>query len=168
MNEIIVLILSVVCFLLPAYIANITGLVFGGKTPVDRKKNFIDGKRIIGDGVTWEGIIFGVVIGSLIGLVECVVYGDVIISFKLGFLLSLGALVGDAVGSFIKRRLGLSKGSPAPILDQLDFFIGAIIFASLIVPIPINYIITGAILTLVFHISANMIAYILGIKKVWY
>jgi CDP-2,3-bis-(O-geranylgeranyl)-sn-glycerol synthase len=166
-NE-IVLILSVICFLLPAYIANISGLVFGGKRPIDGNKNFSDGKRIIGDGVTWEGFISGVVLGSLIGLIEGVIFGRMLNFFEIGFLLSLGALTGDAVGSFIKRRLGLSKGSPAPILDQLDFFIGAIAFASLIIKVPTEYIIVGAILTLIFHISSNMISYFLGIKDVWY
>jgi CDP-2,3-bis-(O-geranylgeranyl)-sn-glycerol synthase len=172
MDEIILLILCVIIFLLPAYIANTTGLVLGGKTPIDRKKNFVDGKRIIGDGVTWEGLISGIIVGSLIGLIEGVVLGkapyDMLFFLKLGFLLSLGALLGDAIGSFIKRRLGLDKGQPAPILDQLDFFVGAILFASLIIKIPTDYIIVGAILTLILHISTNAISYLLGIKDVWY
>jgi len=49
--------------------------------------------------------------------------------FELAFMLSLGAILGDLVGSFVKRRAGLRKGSPAPLLDQLDFVFGALFFA---------------------------------------
>ncbi|MDR3292069.1 MAG: CDP-2,3-bis-(O-geranylgeranyl)-sn-glycerol synthase [Methanobrevibacter sp.] len=166
--ENIMFILNIVYFLLPAYVANLSGLAFGGKRPIDMGKNFSDGNRIIGDGVTIEGFAYGILFGTLIGAIEGFKNGNILFYLQLGLLLSLGALVGDAVGSFIKRRLGLSKGKPAPILDQLDFFIGAILFALLMSPVPMNYIIIGAILTLILHLTANIIAYRLGIKDVWY
>ncbi|MDR2623607.1 MAG: CDP-2,3-bis-(O-geranylgeranyl)-sn-glycerol synthase [Methanobrevibacter sp.] len=167
-TENIVLILNVVYFLLPAYIANLSGLVFGGKRPVDMGKNFSDGYRIIGNGVTIEGFVCGVLFGTLIGMIEGFIVGNILSGFQIGLLLSLGALVGDAVGSFIKRRLGLSKGNSAPVLDQLDFFVGAILFVSLIVRVPMDYVIIGIILTLILHLVSNTIAYLLGIKDVWY
>ncbi|MDR2544818.1 MAG: CDP-2,3-bis-(O-geranylgeranyl)-sn-glycerol synthase [Methanobrevibacter sp.] len=163
-----IFLLNVIYFLFPAYIANMSGCIFGGKTPIDKKKDFIDGYRIIGDGVTLEGFIYGILFGTLTGIIWGLKDGNILLSFKIGLLLSLGALIGDAVGSFIKRRLGLSKGTPAPILDQLDFFVGAILMVSLVVSVPMNYIFLGSILTLVLHLIFNIMAYFLGAKNVWY
>ena len=51
----------------------------------------------------------------------------------IGFLLGFGALLGDALGSFLKRRLGIGRGKPAPILDQLDFIIVALILVLILI-----------------------------------
>jgi len=85
-----------------------------------------------------------------------------------GLCLGTGALVGDIVGSFIKRRLKIERGRPAPLLDQLDFVIGALIFASLVVVVPLNLTILIIVLSIFLHLGANVIAYLLGMKKVWY
>ena len=53
----------------PAFFAN-GGMTFTGKgNPIDRGKNFIDGKRIFGDGKTWSGLIGGILSGIFIGFV---------------------------------------------------------------------------------------------------
>ncbi|BBL62837.1 hypothetical protein MARBORIA2_16670 [Methanobrevibacter arboriphilus] len=160
--------LSAVYFIMPAYIANLSGLAFGGTTPVDFGKNFIDGHRIIGNGVTWKGLIFGTITGTLVGAIEGVLIWDPVYGLIVGFLLSFGALLGDAAGSFIKRRLGINRGRPAPILDQLDFIAGALILASLYTTISSETVIIIAILTLIIHLISNMVAYLLGMKEVWY
>jgi CDP-2,3-bis-(O-geranylgeranyl)-sn-glycerol synthase len=46
-----------------------------------------------------------------------------------GFLLSLGALFGDLFGAFLKRRMGFAPGELLPVVDQIDFIIGAILFS---------------------------------------
>jgi CDP-2,3-bis-(O-geranylgeranyl)-sn-glycerol synthase len=183
--NLIIFCLNVVYFLLPAYIANLSGLTLGGTTPVDGGKNFIDGRRLIGNGVTWKGLIFGTIVGTLVGLIQ----GFILISFfsktfidysqgfvildiysgiLIGFLLSIGALLGDGVGSFIKRRLNIDRGKPAPLLDQLDFYIGAILLVSLVVKLNPTFIAVGAIITLILHLLTNSIAYFIGMKDVWY
>ncbi|KZX14585.1 CDP-2,3-bis-(O-geranylgeranyl)-sn-glycerol synthase [Methanobrevibacter filiformis] len=160
--------LSIGVFLLPAYIANLSGLAFGGETPLDLGKNFIDGRRILGNGVTWKGLIFGTIAGTIAGTIIGVLEGSVLYGFIVGLLLSFGSLTGDAVGSFIKRRLKIDQGRPAPIMDQLDFFVGALILVSLVVNIDGTTIIVGAIITLILHLSSNSVAYLLKIKDVWY
>jgi len=160
--------LTAIYFILPAYIANLSGLAFGGTTPVDFGKNFIDNRRIFGDGVTWKGLIFGTITGTLVGAIEGVIIWDPIYGLTIGFLLSFGALLGDAAGSFIKRRIGIGRGRPAPILDQLDFIAGALILASLYTTISLDTIIIIAVLTFILHIITNMIAYLIGMKDVWY
>jgi CDP-2,3-bis-(O-geranylgeranyl)-sn-glycerol synthase len=175
--------------MLPAYMANISALAFGGKTPVDNKRNFTDGRRVLGDGVTWKGTIIGITIGTFIAALQGIVfmyYGDIFTLIPgwttlsgiiptnygewilLGLALSGGALIGDAAGSFLKRRINIERGRPAPFLDQLDFVVGALIFASLVVTIPLSIILLILIFTAILHLAANTIAYLLGLKNVWY
>ena len=171
-------------FLLPAYFSNGGGLLFGGGMPVDFGKADKNGTRWIGDGVTWRGLIGGTIIGIITGTVQgyfgpqiLAEFGDYIITpiianipqgILIGFLLGFGALLGDAIGSFLKRRLGIGRGKPAPILDQLDFLIVALILVSFVVKISWLFVVIAIILTLVIHLIANTCAYLLGIKDVWY
>ena len=171
-------------FILPAYFSNGAGLVFGGGLPVDFGKSDKNGIRWIGDGVTWRGFVGGTIIGTLTGAVQgyfgpAIIenFGQYIITpivvdipsgILIGFLLGFGALLGDALGSFIKRRLGIGRGKPAPILDQLDFLIVALILVSPVVELNLLFIILAIALTLIIHLIANTGAYILGIKDVWY
>ena len=176
-------------FMLPAYMANVSALAFGGGAPVDFNKYFTDGRRVLGDGVTWRGTIIGIIIGTVIAALQGVVfmyYGDIFTLIPgwttlagiipnnygewilLGLALSGGALIGDAAGSFLKRRINIGRGRPAPFLDQLDFVIGALILASLVVTIPLIVILIILIFTAILHLAANTIAYLLGLKDVWY
>lgn len=171
-------------FILPAYFSNGAGLVFGGGLPVDFKKSDKNGVRWIGDGVTWRGLIAGTIIGMITGIVQGYFGPQIIAEFGqyiltpiitdihsgilIGFLLGFGALLGDALGSFLKRRLGIGRGKPAPILDQLDFLIVALILVSFVVNLTFEFIIIAIALTLAIHLIANTGAYLLGIKDVWY
>ncbi len=80
--------------------------------------------------------------------------------------LSLGALLGDIAGSFIKRRLSLPRGAPAPVLDQLDFYAGAVA-ASYLLGCKWNpeTLAAAAIVVAVLHVTANAAAYLAGLKK---
>ena len=53
--------------IIPAYIANASALLVGGKTPIDFGKKYKDGRRILGDGKTWNGLITGGFIGITAG-----------------------------------------------------------------------------------------------------
>ncbi len=189
-----VLILSAyaIYFMLPAYLANASALTFGGGTPLDMGRSLKDGFRLLGDGVTWKGTIIGILIGALIGLIQGTFTGDLITNLLmvgdpaiglmvqgtiatntlhgilLGLALGAGAIIGDACGSFIKRRFKVKRGRPVPIVDQLDFVVGALILSSLIVVIPLYLIIVILIISLFLHLGANTIAYLLGMKNVWY
>ena len=185
--KLLVAVLAAVYFMLPAYVANLSGLAFGGGTPVDGGKECKDGRRLIGNGVTWKGLQNGTIIGTLVGVVlgiigtfygdlsaltggiiDLHVYGSVFGGLILGFLMAFGALLGDAVGSFLKRRIGLERGAPAPIMDQLDFVIGALVLSLLVVQISWEFFIIIALLSLVLHLGSNTFAYLIGIKDVWY
>jgi|Deesub1362A_J573_1020465.scaffolds.fasta_scaffold09779_3 CDP-2,3-bis-(O-geranylgeranyl)-sn-glycerol synthase len=145
-------------FFLPAYVANTLPGIFGGGTPLDFGKIFVDGRRLLGDGVTIRGTLVGVAGGSLVGALQ----GDLL----LGFALSFGALAGDAVSSFLKRRMGFERGAPVPLLDQLNFVVGALVLASLFTEIPRDYVIILFVITPFGHLTVNRLGYHLKIKDV--
>ena len=99
--------------------------------------------------------------------------GILMIVFRIVFC-SYGAAFGDLAGSFLKRRFNIKSGAPFWIVDQLDFAVGAIIFA--IIPaiffpgfylIPdLNIIIFLLILTPSVSLIANTIAYLTHLKEV--
>ncbi|RLG70583.1 MAG: CDP-2,3-bis-(O-geranylgeranyl)-sn-glycerol synthase, partial [Methanobacteriota archaeon] len=120
------LLIETLRFIAPAYVANPVPVLLGGGTPVDLGHNFWDGKRIFGDGKTWRGLVAGITAGTIVGFVQ----GRLL----PGFLLGLGAMGGDLAGSFVKRRLGVARGSPTPGVDQLDFLVGALLLVSLVEP----------------------------------
>jgi CDP-diglyceride synthetase len=46
--------------------------------------------------------------------------------------------MGDLTGAFLKRRLNIPPGGLLPVVDQIDFIVGAILF-SLLVSMPLNF-----------------------------
>ena len=163
--------------ILPAYATN--GLVpfFKGKHPVDFNKKFIDGKPLLGKGKSWEGLFFGAIIGITIASIEMAVFPYlpfelspmeltvVQMSPLLGLLLGIGAITGDMAASFFKRRFGLKRGQSAPLLDQDDFVLGALLFAALLVPVKLEWAIMLLVITPVFHLLANVIGYLIKVKN---
>ena len=130
-------------FLLPAYVANPMAVVFGGGTPMDFGRTLRDGRRLLGDGKTWRGFVGGIASGFVVGLVLQSIAS--LVNPRLSFgewpgvlgifvLLPFGALLGDLLGAFIKRRLGLARGAKAPGLDQYDFLIGTFLVLLLATP----------------------------------
>ena len=119
----IAILITTLYFLLPAYLSNSSGLIFGGGIPVDFGKTDKKGVRLIGDGCTWRGLIAGAIVGTLVGAIQGYFgpyllenFGEYILTpicsnlhegIIVGFLLGFGALLGDAIGSYIKRRIGL-------------------------------------------------------------
>jgi len=162
-------------FILPAYIANAFPVIFGGGLAIDMGRKLPDGKPIFGSHKTFRGFIAGLIAGILTSVVQTVALqykpSDFVLPFQfnmlIGSMIALGALVGDLIHSFIKRRMGLVEGSPLPVADQLDFVVGAILFSLLVsVPQPpLHTVVIVILITPPTHLLANFIAYMLGVKK---
>jgi len=176
------LIVKTIWLLLPAYTPNNFAVLFGGGKPLDLGKYFIDGKRILGDGKTIRGFIAGVLGGILTAHVQLLIekilnvhlYSSLEYSafLQLIFLLSFGAMLGDSIGSFLKRRFGFERGKSFPILDQLMFLVFALLLASRCEAFyklfTRDVVITGLIITPLLHLAVNVIAYKLKLKDVWW
>lgn len=147
-----------VYFFLAAYLANAAPVIFGGGTPLDGGRLFMDHKPLFGAHKTVRGTLSGIAVGSLTGLIQ----GDPL----RGVLLSCGALGGDLLTSFVKRRLNLKPGAPFPVFDQLSFILGAIALVSLVPPPPSrDMIIFIVVATLPIHFLSNLFAFLLKMKK---
>jgi CDP-2,3-bis-(O-geranylgeranyl)-sn-glycerol synthase len=164
--------------MLPAYLPNPVAALSGGGTPVDFGRNYADGRRIFGDGKTWRVLIFGILAGVGIGIIQIQAAG----AFGLGFipgltllsviLLATGALLGDLIKSFFKRRFGKERGAKWPIADQYDLVAGAFLLLLVFdtgwlfgeVTLPAFIIIL--ILTPILHRAVNIIGYVIKVKEV--
>jgi len=200
-------------FIVPAYISNASMVFTGGGKPIDGGRNFRDGRRILGDHKTWNGLKGPLYIGIPISffifllfnvlwisikeiILDGLVHGQYILystvdvfkyyfiggEFPINFIIlivriilaSYGAVIGDLIGSFLKRRVNIKSGAPFWIIDQLDFALCALLFASIpsfffptyfLLP-DIFIIIFLLILTPAVSIIANTVAYIAGVKEV--
>lgn len=173
-------------YILPAYVANgfaVFSKVVRNRHPIDGGRLFRDGRPVLGPGKSWEGFIIGVVSGVCVGCLQCLaapflldiieqhlimpleLYPIVLVSILQGFFVALGALIGDLLGSFTKRRLNISRGRSAPILDQLDFLVVALFLGMLVNPLPLFFIVFLLLVTPLIHFLANIIGYLLKLKQ---
>ncbi len=151
---------------IPAMVSNGSATLISRGRPLDLGKFFIDGRRILGDGKTLEGFFLGLYYGVSFVITIGVIKEDPGL-IELGLGSCLGALIGDIIGSFIKRRLGMERGKKAPILDQLDFAIGATLFMMLLgARLAFVNLIIVYILIYILHVYTNKLAYYLGLKNV--
>jgi len=176
-------ILSCFYFFLPAYFTNMTpplskkvGILKFLERPVDFGKNFFS-QPILGSHKTWRGIILGIIVGILVVKFQVWLYRFPLIKeisffdyYKInflffGFLISGGAVFGDLLFAFIKRRLRLKPGAPFLPFDQTNYVIGAALFLTLFLKIDIFVWITIFILTFFLHIVFNRIGYFLKLHQ---
>ncbi|MDF1557701.1 MAG: CDP-2,3-bis-(O-geranylgeranyl)-sn-glycerol synthase [ANME-2 cluster archaeon] len=177
--------------MLPAYTANPMAAVFGGGTPMDLGKNCYDGRRILGNGKTIRGLLAGTACGVLMGVIQMglaprlaasgvlagwPIFQSTLSAYSISTILvvglmALGSLLGDSAESFVKRRLNLERGAMFPVADQLDFVLGAwiltFIFASVWFKTYFTFwiMVTVLVITPLLHLMANLLGYIIKVKK---
>ena len=172
---------SLIWIIAPAFVANAAAL-FSRRIkflkpiaiPVDLEKKWFDGRRIIGNSKTIRGFVTGIFAAILSAVV--IFYASeyfkisVFISLSSAILtstiLGFGALLGDAVKSFFKRRIGMKEGKNLIFFDQLDFLIGAILISLPFDHFPARFILVIIAATFVLHIITNIIAFYLKLKRV--
>lgn len=175
--------------LFPAYLANAAATFPKGRgPPLDFGKVWPgDGRRILGRSKTISGFVVGSFFFLWVGLVQNYLVAiappslDIMPAFGPGplgavpvlLLLSVGALTGDAIGSFIKRRRGVPPGGRILVLDQLLFVIvpvglGLLFFPSVFGTTfwSVEAILWTAVFTVGLHALFNWVGYRAGLKKV--
>jgi CDP-2,3-bis-(O-geranylgeranyl)-sn-glycerol synthase len=80
--------------------------------PLDGGMRFFDGRPILGSGKTVRGALIAILATTLAA-------SALGISMGLGALIGAVAMAGDALSSFIKRRLGLATGDQGLGVDQI-------------------------------------------------
>jgi CDP-2,3-bis-(O-geranylgeranyl)-sn-glycerol synthase len=180
--------IRVLWVLTPVYAANALATIPGGRgPPMDFGRNWSDGRRILGPSKTWSGFLFGTFVAIPIVLLQAWLiliappnlqlvphYASTVIgALPVAFLLTGGALTGDVIGSFIKRRSGYGSGTRVIGLDQLPFVlfpigVGLWLFPSIFVPTfwSLEALLWVLLLTVGLHTLFNWIGFKLGTKKV--
>jgi len=175
--------LSCFYFFLPAYFTNMTpplirrvGLFNFLDKPVDFGRKF-KGQPILGKNKSWRGVISGPIIGILAAGLQLWLYRFSFIKeisffnyleiniLAFGFLISTGAVFGDLLFAFIKRRLKMEPGQRFIPFDQTNYVIGAALFLTPFLKINILIWITIFLLTFFLHLIFNRIGYLLGLHK---
>lgn len=157
----------IVRYYLTPMIANAMPVLISGNKPIDNNALFIDKKPILGKNKTWEGFLAGLVGACVTGSVISVIERSPSMAL-LALGAGLSALLGDILGAFIKRRLGIPPGALAPLLDQLDFFAATTLYYYLlgvsdVVSKPI-YVLITAMIVVFLHVTSNLLAYLAGLK----
>lgn len=133
--------------------------------PIDRGKTW-RGKRIFGNNKTWRGIIAAILVGFLFFLLQRYLFsrwsffGTISITNYLalpwffGALVGGGAIVGDLIKSFFKRRFNVPAGKSWIPFDQIDYLLGGLLATALFfIPSPAEIfliIVVGFFLHLLF------------------
>jgi len=164
-----ILLLKLMYFMLPAYIANMMPVL--GKNVLGRLAIPVH-KKLFGTHKTWRGLLLGTLAGIGVAFLQAKLnimqlnLVDYHASWLLlGFLLGFGAMLGDLLKSFFKRRMKIAPGAPWIPFDQIDFVLGALALSAFVYwPGWLN---TGIILLVSFvgHMATNYLGYALNIKK---
>jgi CDP-2,3-bis-(O-geranylgeranyl)-sn-glycerol synthase len=76
-----------------------------------------------------------------------------------------GAILGDLIKSFFKRRIGIKPGEKWIFFDQVDYAIGALLFTSLVYTPSLALILTVIAISFFGNILVNHAAFWLDIRK---
>lgn len=174
------MVLESLWFLLPGLLAN-SAPVFVKKLdflnyPVDFNKK-INGKRIFGSHKTYRGYFFGTLTAIIVVYFQKQLYSmpffnnyslldySVLNFVLIGFLFGFGALFGDSVKSFFKRRVGIKPGHTWFPFDQIDSLFGILLFMAPIYFPKLEYVVLMFAILLILHLSFVFIGYKLGIRE---
>ena len=158
---------ALVYFMAPAYVANMappfTRYWTGWNRPISR--------RLLGDHKTVMGFAAGVSVAVLTTCIQSrIAWEGSVTSYdhwlELGLRFGGGAMVGDSVKSFVKRRVGIAPGKPWIPWDQLDFVLGALSLVAGRAVLSWTDLVMILALSLAGHIVITRMAYWTGIRDV--
>ena len=166
MRDALIHLLRLAYFMLPAYCANMAPPFVrfwrGWNPPISR--------RWLGDHKTVVGFLAGVCAGVLAtGMQRLLDAPIALVDYRrwlvLGLLFGGGAMLGDALKSFAKRRLRITPGARWIPFDQLDFVLGALILVA--TQAKLDWVDIALILALSFvaDVAVNRLAFRCGIKN---
>lgn len=118
--------------------------------------------QLLGSNKTWRGLLVGILFGSIVGYIQ---YGFTEYGLMAGGLLGFGALLGDAVKSFVKRQLNIWPGASWPVGDQIDFVLGATLVSWWLVPMTVAHVLIAVIVLGFGSYLTSLIGMRLGIKQ---
>lgn len=171
-------------FLIPAGAANVAPILAAHLPLLSRFDAPIDGgilyhgRRLLGSHKTWRGIVSGVLLGTLALALQQAAYDafgwaryvsggidyPMLPTLLLGPAFAVGALGGDALESFFKRRRGIRAGRPWYVFDQLDYVFGGILLSLPFVrAAPVQYL-WMVVIWFLLHLLASYVGWMAKLK----
>jgi CDP-2,3-bis-(O-geranylgeranyl)-sn-glycerol synthase len=151
-----VLILSFVANAAPILGARVLGARWA--TPIDGGLRFFDGRPLLGASKTIRGLLLSAVGCALMALVLGY-------SWQLGLSFGVATMTGDALSSFIKRRLDIPPSGRFIGLDQLpEILLPLLVCAK---PLGLDWL-AIVVLAAIFWVGSLLLSrlgYTLGLKK---
>jgi len=157
--------LQLVYLMAPAYLANMAPPFLkywkGWNRPIS--------SRWLGGHKTVAGVLLGLVVALIAAWTQSVIdWSGSLVSYDdwplIGLALGAGAMGGDLVKSFFKRLRGLAPGESWIPADQLDFMLGALIFAWPWAQLAWLDVIAVIVVSFVGDIAVNHMSYRLKIR----
>lgn len=125
--------------------------------PLDRGTVFVDGRPLFGPAKTFRGIVLSLlatpIAAMLVGL-----------GWKVGALVAIGAMAGDLLSSFVKRRLGFPTSSMAIGLDQIPESLFPLAASRLLLPVTLLDIVVGVTIFFVGELALSRILFKLRLR----
>ncbi|HKB27126.1 MAG TPA: CDP-archaeol synthase [Methylomirabilota bacterium] len=158
-------VLELLYFMVPAYVANMAPPFVrywkGWNRPIS--------PRWLGSHKTVVGFVAGVFAAVLVAFLQSRLgWGGTIADYggwlDLGVRMGTGAMLGDTVKSFFKRRRGVAPGGTWIPFDQLDFVVGALLFVWPRAALAWTDVVIVLALSFAGHILVNHIGYWLGVR----
>lgn len=134
--------------------------IFGDRyaQPLDGGAKFTDGRRVFGPSKTFRGLVAAVlaaaVAAPLVGL-----------PLAVGVVAGAGAMTGDLISSFVKRRLGRAPSSRATGLDQIPESLIPMFLCAFLVGLSIVDIVLGTVAFMLGEMILSPLLYRLGIRS---
>lgn len=166
-----ILFLQIAWLYLPGAFANMAPVIF-------RKCNFLNtpiNKKLFGDHKTYRGFFFGIISSIIIvflqSIMSALTYKIELLNYQniniiiFGLLMGIGALLGDLLKSYFKRKLKIRPGKSLPPIDQIDWVIGSSIVLYFYINLKPNFIIYSLIILGILHLLTNILSYKLKIRK---
>jgi len=183
--------------LLPVILAGVansafvkSGLLAGLARPLDGGRDFIDHRRILGEGKTYKGFVgyialsmaFTVIWGWACSLSTGLQGNDLFyrlhgntlpLNLLIGFLLGFAWALFELPNSFIKRRLAITssmggtgaKGVVFAILDQADSIFGVVLVLALFYPLSVAEYFFFVAVGAATHLLFNFLLYVAKLRK---
>ncbi|OGY37245.1 MAG: hypothetical protein A3E36_00970 [Candidatus Andersenbacteria bacterium RIFCSPHIGHO2_12_FULL_45_11b] len=170
--NIVSLIQSVVWIYAPAMVANMAP-IFAAKWNMlpwlNRPLDFgvrVRGGRLFGSHKTLRGVVVALFAGALTGMLQAIIiHQEILAGAFVGAVFGFGAIAGDAIKSFFKRRLRVAPGARWFPFDQIDFVIGATITGMFFVHISLPIFIIAVIGIGIASYVASFVGVALHFKK---
>ncbi len=125
--------------------------------PLDCGRNFLDGKPLFGISKTVRGLISSLLCTALaaplLGL-----------SVSIGLTIAVGAMLGDLLSSFIKRRLSIAPSRMALGLDQIPESLIPLLLVQSQLNLCAEMIVLIVVLFLILELILSRILFYMGIR----